>query len=460
MILPTTPTLRLAAGELLQRHHSKLLSGQMVSVLLLFATSIECFRVRADYVFTVTIADHQQQEFSHGAAENNWQQFGPISIPAGPPPPPTIRSLHTLPDGLWRYFRDMSFESQREMDVSDPRNKAIPPAWGNAFPLDAPTGNKNVRSSFGYPILTFKVVSREDGYLYCLRRADNVRSVSNKIAQTVSDTWATAVMTQTQRAVLDHPGLVRFLRCFVANRAVFFIHQYCPGARTLRERFFASSNPGPLPEPIVWSCVTQLVAAIRAVHGGNLACRTLQLNHILCHGEGRIRLRINCLGIVDALEFEARKQIGELQIEDMRDLGRLILSLATGIEVTKTSDANTIRRCDVFVAQNCSPELHSLIVSLLLPNKPTPSVFAITNAIANYAMDELELQQTTLDRTEAALSAEYDSGRVLRLLLMMGFVNERPELGMNRRWTESGDCYVLKLFRDYGKIFLETEFVL
>jgi PAB-dependent poly(A)-specific ribonuclease subunit 3 len=65
----------------------------------------------------------------------------------------------------------------------------------------------------------------------------------------------------------------------------------------------------------------------------------------------------------------------------------------------------------------------------------------------------------TLDRTEAALSAEYESGRVLRLLLMMGFVNERPELGMNRRWTESGDCYVLKLFRDYGKIFLERTFL-
>jgi PAB-dependent poly(A)-specific ribonuclease subunit 3 len=389
VILPATPTVVLTAGELLQRHHSKLLFGRTVSVLVLFETPMEYFRVRADHVFTVTIADHQQLEYPHGAADNSWQQFGPISIPAGPPPPPTIRSLHALPDGLWRYFRDMSFESQREMDVSDPRNKAIPPAWGNAFPLDAPTGNKNVRSSFGYPISTFKVVSREDGYLYCLRRADNVRSVSNKIAQTVSDSWATAVTTQTQRAVLDHPGLVRFFRCFVANRAVFFIHQYCPGARTLRERFFASNNPGPLPEGHVWSCVTQLVAAIRAVHGANLACRTLQLNHILCHGEGRIRLRINCLGMVDALEFEARKQIGELQTEDMRDLGRLILSLATGIEVTKTSDGNTIRRCDVFVAQNCSPELHSLIVSLLLPNKPTPSVFAIANAIANYAMDEL-----------------------------------------------------------------------
>ena len=400
----------------------------------------------------MTSQDQQEEEYAD-EGQQNWQQDGPISIPAGPPPPPIIRSLHALPDDLWRYFRDMSFESQREIDISDPRHKAVPPAWGSAFPLDSTTGSKNGRSSFGYPIVTFKVVSREDGHLYCLRRADNVRSVSHQIAQTVSENWSTAVTMQTRRAVLDHPGLVRFFRCFVANRAVFFVHQYCPGARTLQERFFGN-NPTPLPEPIVWSCVTQLVAAIRAIHGGNLACRTLHLNHIICHGEGRLRLRINCLGIVDALEFESRKQVGELQMEDMRDLGRLILSLATGTEVTKNSDGNTIRRCDMFVTQNYSRELHSLIVSLLLPNNAPPSVFAISNAIATYAMDELELQQTTLDRTEAALSSEYDSGRALRLLLKMGFVNERPELGMNRRWTESGDCYVLKLFRDYGKIVL------
>ena len=342
------------------------------------------------------------------------------------------------------------------MDVSDPRYKAIPPAWGNAFPLDAPNGSKNVRSSFGYPITTYKVVSREDGHLYCLRRVDSVRSVSHKIAQIVSDRWASAVTMPSQRAVLDHPGLVRFYQCFVANRAVFFIHQYCPGARTLRERFLGDAmRAAPLSEPMIWSCVTQLVAAIRAVHGGNMACRTLQLNHILCHGESRIRLRINCLAVVDALEFESRKQVGDLQMEDMRDLGRLILSLASGSEVTKNSDGNTIHRCDIFVAQNCSAELHSLTLSLLQSSKP-PSIFAISNGIAHHALDELDLQQITLDRTETALSAEYDSGRALRLLLKMAYVNERPELGRNRRWIESGDCYVLKLFRDYGATIVKN----
>jgi PAB-dependent poly(A)-specific ribonuclease subunit 3 len=182
-----------------------------------------------------------------------------------------------------------------------------------------------------------------------------------------------------------------------------------------------------------------------------MACRTLQLNHILCHGESRIRLRINCLAVVDALEFESRKHVGDLQTEDMRDLGRLILSLATGAEVTKNSDGNTIRRSDMYVAQNFSAELHILILSLLQSSKP-PSIFSISTNIAQHALDELDLQQTTLDRTEAALSAEYDSGRALRLLLKMAFVNERPELGRNRRWIESGDCYVLKLFRDYGAI--------
>jgi PAB-dependent poly(A)-specific ribonuclease subunit 3 len=289
--------------------------------------------------------------------------------------------------------------------------------------------------------------------------------VSHKIATAVSEQWATAMTLHGGSRVVEHPGLVRFYRCFLAHRAVFFVHQYCPGAQTLRERFFrdSHSNPMPLPEPIVWSCLTQLVAAIRCVHGGNLACRTLQLNHIICQGggsgEGRLRLRINCLGIVDALEFEARKPVVDLQIEDLRDLGRMVLSLATGTEVTKSTDGNTIRRCDMFVTQNYGPELHHLIVQLLLPTKAPPSIYDVSNVIANHAMDELELQQNMLDRTEAALSAEYDSGRALRLLLKMGYVNERPELGMNRRWTESGDCYVLKLFRDYGKQTLTDLFL-
>ena len=33
--------------------------------------------------------------------------------------------------------------------------------------------------------------------------------------------------------------------------------------------------------------------------------------------------------------------------------------------------------------------------------------------------------------------------------MKLGFINERPEFGPNRRWAQSGDCYVLSLFSDY-----------
>lgn len=374
------------------------------------------------------------------------------TVPSGAAPPlPTARSILSLgvSDELWRHQRDVSLESLREMDPSDPRHKAIPPPFFNAYQLDNMNSRSGSRSSFGYPTATFKCLNQEDGNLYCLRRFDNVRSVSYKIATAVTERWNQGATLKSGLAPAEHPGVVRFYRCFVSNRAVFFLHQYVPGARTLSERF--TNNRVPMPEPLLWSCIVQLVAAIRAVHAGNLACRVLQLNHVLCTTlMDRIRVQINCLGVVDALEFEARKQVGELQLEDMRDFGRLILSLASGAEITRNSDNDTMRRCDVYVAQNYSREIHNLAFSLLTPNTNIPNIHDVTRAISGRVFDEMDLSRVASDRTEAALAAEYESGRALRLLLKLGFVNERPEFGMNRRWTESGDCYVLTLFRDYG----------
>jgi len=398
---------------------------------------------------------------------------GPTTLPVGPAPPPPIRSIHGLgmADGLWQYYRDVSLECRREMDHSDPRHKAIPPSFVNPFPLDENSGNSNSnsssgsktgsssssRSSFGYPTSIFKVMSRDDGHLYCLRRLDNVRSVSYKIATAVTERWTTAQTVTTGAPLVEHPGIVRFYRMFLSNRAVFCIHEYVPACRTLRERFLDVNAGGgmPFPEQLIWSCITQLTSAIRAVHGASLACRTLQLNHILCStpnwswNDGdmsRLRLRINCIGIVDALEFEARKGLAELQREDMIDLGHLILSFATGNEITRRNC--DIGRLDVYLIQNFSRQLHALVMSLLRPVNP-PSIADVSSAIAGRVFDELDAGHAMVDRSNATLASEYESGRALRLLLKFGFVNERPEFAMNRRWSESGDCYVLKLFRDY-----------
>ncbi len=241
----------------------------------------------------------------------------------------------------------------------------------------------------------------------------------------------------------------------------------------------------PLDEITVWSYVTQLVSALRAIHRGNLACRTMQLNHILVspdvgsgmdertiqHGHldmmgenmirsNRVRLRINCVGVVDALEFESGRSIEELQVEDMRSLGRVILSLVTGTEINNNVSDETLHRCEAFMRQNYSQELYALTMALMARPRPSrlgmvvmdpPPIDEVCRAVAEHALDEMDSAHAVIDGMNEALAAEYDSGRALRLLLKLGFVNERPEFGVDTRWSESGDCYVLKLFRDYGK---------
>lgn len=371
------------------------------------------------------------------------------SIPNGPAPAPLpeFRALHSmgLSDDHWRHFRDVSLESMRQMDPSDQRHRAIPPPYCNAYCLDDNHPQKKGRSSFGYPSAAYQVTNREDGQVYCLRRFDNVRSVSPKIAAAVTDRWHH--QQKDNPSVQDHPGVVPFYKCFVAQRAVFFVHQYIPGARPLRERL-----NGPLSENILWSIVTQLVSAIRVVHSNNLAARTLDLGHVLATLDptaSRLRIRLNCLGVVDALEFETRRHVIDLQHQDIRNLGWLTLSLASGTEVTTQSENATIQRCDSFVGQHYSRELHNLVMTLIRSNPRPPSIVDVSRAIFQRAFDEQDAVYRSLDLNERLLAAEYDSARALRLLLKMGFVNERPEFGPNRRWAQSGDCYVLTLFRDF-----------
>lgn len=223
------------------------------------------------------VGDSQEKVASHEKSAS--------TVPSGFVPPPPVRTMHSLgvSDDLWRYQRDIVLESQREMDPSDPRHKAVPPPFSNAYQLDDIPQGAGSRSSFGYTTSVFKVLNREDGQLYCLRRVDNVRSVSYKIATAVTERWKSKGTTlKSGISAVEHPGVVRFYRCFVSNRAVFFLHQYVPGARTLRERFIGTGMP--LLEPLIWTCIIQLVAAVRAVHTENLACRVLHLNHLQSRG--------------------------------------------------------------------------------------------------------------------------------------------------------------------------------
>ncbi len=281
------------------------------------------------------------------------------------------------------------------------------------------------------------MVSRENGHLYCLRRFDSVKSVNQKIAAAISDQWVG----------LEHPNLVGLHTAFVAQRAVFFVHQYIPGVLRLRDRLMGSA----VTEPLLWSAICQWTSVIRRVHQAGLAVRTLDARHVLLQMDSlRVRWYVNCSGVADALEWEARKPVEVLQFEDIRQLGRLILSLATGTEITANTDASTIANCEQFCLQSYSRELHNLSMTLIRSHTP-PGITDLCRALTGRIWDEFDNTSLNLNRTERALGAEFESGRILRLLLKLGFVNERPEFGPNRRWAQSGDCYILTLFRDYGE---------
>jgi PAB-dependent poly(A)-specific ribonuclease subunit 3 len=83
---------------------------------------------------------------------------------------------------------------------------------------------------------------------------------------------------------------------------------------------------------------------------------------------------------------------------------------------------------------------------------------------------QLDAAQNHSDSLENELSKEMENGRLFRLLVKLGSINERPEyyiyiilnfyfflcfiififrFNLDPAWSETGDRYMLKLFRDY-----------
>lgn len=116
------------------------------------------------------------------------------------------------------------------------------------------------------------------------------------------------------------------------------------------------------------------------------------------------------------------------------------------------------------IGSSYSPDLSQLIVALC--QKPTsmagyPTITDISQIVNLRFVEHLErvnLYDETIpdsytaryhDLLERELAKEIQNGRLLRLLVKLGFLNERPEDNQNPAWSETGDKYLIKLFRDF-----------
>ncbi|XP_076286207.1 poly(A) specific ribonuclease subunit PAN3 isoform X1 [Lasioglossum baleicum] len=332
--------------------------------------------------------------------------------------------------------------------------------------------HKPASTMLGYQTSTYKATSIKSGTRYCLRRIHDFRLANTKCMVLV-DMWKR----------LSHTNLVQLREVFTTkafgDHSMVFVYDYHPGSETLLNKHFSatelngytdpfSSDPNAprpyshtkntilrqqhssmLPESVIWSYIIQLTAALRVIHAAGLAYRCLDPTKVLL--TSRTRLRLSCVAIPDVVTFDGNAAnplslIPHYQQEDLIALGKLVLALACRSLLAVHRD--NMQASLELVARSYSTDLRNLIL-YLLSNQARRSVTDLMPMIGARFYTQLDAALLRSDVLENELAKELENGRLFKLLVKLATINERPELNMEPTWAETGDRYMLKLFRDY-----------
>ncbi|XP_039286752.1 PAN2-PAN3 deadenylation complex subunit PAN3 isoform X2 [Nilaparvata lugens] len=325
----------------------------------------------------------------------------------------------------------------------------------------------------GFQTSTFKATNIKTGTRYCLRRIHGFRLPNQKCTMLI-DMWKK----------LSHSNIVQLRDVFTTkafgDQSLVFVYDYHPDSGTLLARHFSQSEPlngyadpfssnpnAPRPyshqknallrqqhsnsmlsEGTMWSYVIQLTGALRVIHAAGLACRSLDPSKVLL--TARSRIRISCCGISDVLTFDPNAAnplalMPHYQQEDLTALGKLILALSCR-SLMAVQRENLQTSLDL-MGRSYSNDLKHLIMYLL--SQQRRSIVDLMPMIGARYYSQLDTIQMHNDQLENELAKEMENGRLMRLMVKLGIINERPELNLDPTWAETGDRYMVKLFRDY-----------
>ncbi|GAA5812655.1 hypothetical protein MFLAVUS_006112 [Mucor flavus] len=303
--------------------------------------------------------------------------------------------------------------------------------YHSLYPLEEKPGKILGHSSWVY-----KAICRTSGKHYTMVRVEGFRLVNEK---------AMSIVKQWRK--IKHANIVAVREAFTTrafgDSSLVFVYDYHPCSITLAEAYFspqaqallharfqaAGINGMPVPETTLWSFITQIASAIKTIHGKGLAVRTIEPSKILMTGKNRLRL--NCAGLYDLIQFDHIAQNTPIyQQEDLLSFGKLIITLACH----STQSSINLPQSFEYLTRFYTPDVKN--VALYLLSKPTHT--KSIDHVFNYA-----------DSLETNLGRELENGRITKLLSKLGFINERPEFDQDPRWSETGDRYMIKLFRDY-----------
>ncbi|KAJ3092231.1 PAB-dependent poly(A)-specific ribonuclease subunit 3 [Quaeritorhiza haematococci] len=363
-------------------------------------------------------------------------------------PLPHISNLHPHQKTIHAFFmsdklrEDLQRRSEAVWQILDPNNpeaQRLPQElhiYHSLYPLD--DHKEKSTKVFGYPTWVYKVTSSVDGKPYILRRVEGFR-LTNEAAMSSIEGWRR----------IRHANIVSVKEAFTTkgfgDNSLVFVYDYHPLATTLYAKHFLPSGHAPvgLPEKNLWSYITQLASALKTIHSAGLAARIIEPSKILVTGKNRIRL--NCCGIFDMLTYDGGKTIPHYQQDDLLHFGQLIVALACG----SLASVHNLPKSIEYISRQYSADLKNVVLYLLSKPSNYKTIDDVITMIGPRILHEINSAHHYNDLLENELTRELENGRLVRQLCKLGFINERPEFDMDPSWSETGDRYLLKLFRDY-----------
>ncbi|KAI9317774.1 hypothetical protein BX666DRAFT_1940653 [Dichotomocladium elegans] len=316
--------------------------------------------------------------------------------------------------------------------------------YHSLYPLEDQTQPPHKSIFFDHPTSVYKAVSSVDGRTYVLYRIEGFRLV-NELSMAFVERWRQ----------IRHTNIVAIHEAFTTrafgDASLIFVYDYHPRARTLYSTYFTGqpqyvNNNGSvlIPEATLWSYITQIASVIKKVHDAGLAVRSIDPSKILVTGKNR--LRVICAAALDVLQFDTKNNsLEEHQQEDFLAFGKLIIGLACN----SPQSYHNLPRSFELLSHYYSSDIKQIVLYLLSKPTSAKTIDDVVTMIGPRILHEIDCSQSYADVLESELSRELENGRLVRLLAKLGFINERPEFDMDPSWSETGDRYIIKLFRDY-----------
>lgn len=327
----------------------------------------------------------------------------------------------------------------------------------------------------GYRSCVYKALSVMDPFVYCLRRVEGFRLSNFDLVQETIEKWSD----------LRHPNIVSVRQAFATGEfqdlegvgeggSLVYVYDYIDLAQTVAH-WQLTNEYRPVIEPLLWEILLQSCCALRLIHSRSLSAKcALHPSKLLI--SSRFRVHLNCVGLLDALQHRAilhghyygssysgfgankQRQHSDMLKQDLVNLGKTVISLAIGLKFEALPIEQDIpdmihrARSDGLVSPGLSTVLLNLLSARSTASTTAESVLSMSGSYLAYKVEQLESGHDILSHE---LRKTVDMVRLNKIMMKLSSIVDRPSLLNDTRWSNTGDRYILQLFRDY--VFFQTE---